>query len=90
MIVILMAFHDHTLQTAIDHVGELCRMTIESFQRNRAAIPSWGPEIDNMVERYVQGLEAWIVGCARPFSSPRWISLADVRSTYLARCTGAS
>ncbi|KAJ7772948.1 terpenoid synthase [Mycena maculata] len=62
MVIILMQFHDHTLQSALDYVGELCRQTIDTFQRNRASLPSWGPEIDSMVERYVQGLESWIVG----------------------------
>ncbi|KAJ7633070.1 terpenoid synthase [Roridomyces roridus] len=62
MIVILMKYHEHTLQSAVDYVGELCRETIVSFQRNRTLVPSWGPEIDSMVHRYIDGLESWIVG----------------------------
>ncbi|KAJ7193852.1 terpenoid synthase [Mycena pura] len=62
MIAILIQNYDHTLQNAIDYVGELCRLTIDAFQRDRKSLPSWGPEIDDMVRRYVQGLEAWIVG----------------------------
>jgi hypothetical protein len=67
MIIILMKYHGHTLQTAVDYVGELCRLTIDTFQRDRTSLPSWGPEIDDMVNRYVEGLEAWIVGCASLF-----------------------
>ncbi|KAJ6622898.1 isoprenoid synthase domain-containing protein [Mycena sp. CBHHK59/15] len=62
MIVILMKYHGHTLQSAVDYVGELCRLTIDTFMRDRENISSWGPEVDAMVERYVEGLEAWIVG----------------------------
>nr|GAT50561.1 predicted protein [Mycena chlorophos] len=62
MIVILMKYHGHTLQSAVDYVGELCRLTIDAFQENRFKVPSWGPEVDDMVQRYIGGLEAWIVG----------------------------
>ncbi|KAF8205517.1 terpenoid synthase [Mycena galopus ATCC 62051] len=62
MIIILMKYHGHTLQSAMDYVGELCRSTIDAFIQNRASLPAWEPEIQAMVERYVQGLEAWIVG----------------------------
>ncbi|KAJ7029378.1 terpenoid synthase [Mycena alexandri] len=62
MITILMKYHDHTLQTAVDYVGELCRSTINTFIQDRASVPSWGPDIDKMVEQYLDGLEAWIVG----------------------------
>jgi len=62
MIVILMRYHGHTLQSAVDFVGELCRQTIDNFIENRKIIPSWGPEIDKMVEGYVQGLQDWITG----------------------------
>ncbi|KAJ7080410.1 terpenoid synthase [Mycena belliarum] len=62
MIIILMTVDGHSLQSAMDYVGGLCRMTIQKFQEDRACVPSWGPEVDAMVERYVLGLEAWIVG----------------------------
>ncbi|KAJ7481069.1 terpenoid synthase [Mycena galericulata] len=82
MIVILMEFHGHTLQTAVDYVGELCRTTIDTFQRNRTSLPSWGPEIDEMVGRYVLGLEAWIVGSLHwSFMTERYFgkAAADVK-----------
>ena len=63
MIVILMKHHGHTLQGAIDYVGELCRQTIENFNENRKNIPSWSPEVDDMVQQYITGLQNWIVGC---------------------------
>lgn len=62
MIPILMVHHGHTLQSAVDYVGELCRQTIDNFIADRKRLPSWGPEIDGMVNRYVEGLQDWIVG----------------------------
>ncbi|KAF7337860.1 Terpene cyclase [Mycena venus] len=84
MITILMKYHGHTLQSAFDYVGELCRLTIDAFQRDRATLPSWGPEIDEKVERYVQGLEAWIAGSLHwSFQTERYFgkSAADVKKT---------
>jgi alpha-muurolene/germacrene-A/gamma-muurolene synthase len=57
-----MTYHGHTLQGAIDYVGELCAQTIDTFSANKTLLPSWDPEIDDMVARYVQGLQDWIVG----------------------------
>ncbi|EAU88892.1 hypothetical protein CC1G_12294 [Coprinopsis cinerea okayama7 len=62
MIIILMEHHGHTLQSAVDYVGSLCQQTINTFCENKQQLPSWGPEIDDMVAKYVQGLEDWIVG----------------------------
>ncbi|TFK30274.1 terpenoid synthase [Coprinopsis marcescibilis] len=62
MIVILMQHHGHSLQSAIDYVGDLCQQTIDTFCSNKNNLPSWGPEIDDIVARYVQGLQDWIVG----------------------------
>ncbi|KAF8811257.1 terpenoid synthase [Phlegmacium glaucopus] len=45
----------------VDHVGELCMQSIDTFCANKK-LPSWSPEIDDMVARYVRGLENWIVG----------------------------
>jgi hypothetical protein len=62
MIVILMRHHGHDLQSAIDYVGNLCSQTIDTFNENRTRLPSWGAEVDDMVERYLKGLQDWIVG----------------------------
>ncbi|EKM75335.1 hypothetical protein AGABI1DRAFT_46681 [Agaricus bisporus var. burnettii JB137-S8] len=62
MIVILMKYHNHTLQSAMDYVGNLCSETIDNFERLKGEVPSWGPEVDDMVARYIQGLQDWIVG----------------------------
>ncbi|KAG5723434.1 Germacradienol/germacrene D synthase [Termitomyces sp. T112] len=62
MVAILIKHHGHTLQSAVDYVGDLCAQTIAGFQRDREQLPSWGPQVDAMVEKYVEGLQNWIVG----------------------------
>ncbi|KAK0211241.1 terpenoid synthase [Desarmillaria ectypa] len=62
MIVIMMVYHGKTLQEAVDFVGERCRNTIDAFIEGTKHVPSWGPEIDPIVKKYIQGLQDWIVG----------------------------
>ncbi|KAH9943692.1 isoprenoid synthase domain-containing protein [Amylocystis lapponica] len=50
------------LQSAIYYAGELCNKTIDRFLAGKAALPSWGPEVDAQVALYMQGLEDWISG----------------------------
>ncbi|KAI0070951.1 terpenoid synthase [Panus rudis PR-1116 ss-1] len=62
MVVILMKYHGMDLQSAIDHVGILCKDTITTFQHNLSLLPSFGdPKLDRDVAAYVQGLQQWIV-----------------------------
>lgn len=73
MIVIMMYHHGMTLQEAVDFVGALCKKSIDRFVEDRARLPSWGPEIDEQVEVYVQGLADWIVGSLHwSFDSERY------------------
>ncbi|KAF7440249.1 Alpha-muurolene synthase [Pleurotus ostreatus] len=86
MIVILMKYHGHTLQSAVDYVGELCCQTINNFCANRQVIPSWGPETDRMVQEYVQGLQDWITGSLHwSFKTHRYFGTngAEVKKTRL-------
>ena len=63
MVVILMTYYGMDLQTAINEVGELCKLTINAFCENQTSIPSFGdPQLDVDVASYVQGLQDWIVG----------------------------
>ncbi|XP_006463497.1 hypothetical protein AGABI2DRAFT_144791 [Agaricus bisporus var. bisporus H97] len=62
MVDILMKYHNHTLESAMDYVGKLCSETMNNFERRKSQVPSWGPEIDDMVARYIQGLRNFTVG----------------------------
>ncbi|KAL4267704.1 Alpha-muurolene synthase [Pleurotus pulmonarius] len=88
MIVILMTYHGHTLQSAVDYVGNLCSKTIDTFIENRTKVPSWGAEIDAMAQAYVQGLQDWITGSLHwSFMTHRYFGTkgAEVKSTRFVK-----
>ncbi|KAI0775257.1 terpenoid synthase [Trametes elegans] len=62
MIAVVMHQHNIALQEAVDLVGALCKLSIDRFEEDRQRLPSWGPDIDQDVAVYVQGLQNWIVG----------------------------
>ena len=81
-----MRYHGLTLQEAVDYVGNLCEETINAFIENKKRIPYWGPEIDDMVQIYVKGLQDWIVGYV--FAFVYLVNFLSVHSAGL--CIGAS
>jgi len=62
MICVFMVNDGLTLQQSVDHIGDLCKQTIDSFVENQKRIPSWGDSIDRDVKLYVRGMQEWIVG----------------------------
>ena len=62
MIVIVQQHEQLELQEAIDYVGDLCLGCIDRFEALRQALPSWGPEIDEQLQVYIDGLGAWMIG----------------------------
>ena len=62
IVVIVMKTYGMELQTAVNHVGEMCRATVDKYLKNKVRLPSWGPQIDNDVGRYIQRLEGWMSG----------------------------
>ena len=73
MIVILMKHRGLDLQSAVDYVGNMCKSAIDRFIAERGCLPSWGPEIDEQVKIYVDGLADWIVGSLHwSFDSERY------------------
>lgn len=72
------------LQEAFDIAGQLFQTSAEEFLRCKELLPSFGPEIDGMVSRYVKGLESWVGGGLEwCFSGPRYFgdSVKEVRRT---------
>lgn len=64
------------LQAAVDYIGARTHAVLEDYLALKHTIPSWGPEIDAQVQRYVQGLEYtlagnvhWSFGCRRYFGA---------------------
>lgn len=62
IIVIVQSEKKLELQAAVDYVGKLCEECFTRFQALHAALPSWGPEVDAQVEKYVEGLSDWMIG----------------------------
>jgi hypothetical protein len=57
-----MKYRGLDLQSSVDYVGDMCKGAIDRFIAERECLPSWGPEIDEQVKIYVDGLTGWIVG----------------------------
>jgi len=73
MIVILMKHRGLDLQPSVDCVGNMCKSSIDRFIAERERLPTWGPEIDEQVKIYVDGLADWIVGSLHwSFDSERY------------------
>lgn len=69
MVVILMKHHSLDLRSSVD----MCKSAIDRCIPEREHLLSWGPEIDEQVEIYVDGLADWIVGSLyRSFDSERY------------------
>jgi hypothetical protein len=68
MVSVLMKQRGLGLQEAIDLVGDYCRACIDRFEQDRQQLPSWGPEVDNMIAHYADGLQNWIVGKSDRFN----------------------
>ncbi|KAG2143756.1 isoprenoid synthase domain-containing protein [Suillus bovinus] len=62
LVAVLMVHQGLDLQGAVDHCGQLCNISLQRFEENRAILPSWGEEIDKDVAIYVEGLQNWITG----------------------------
>ncbi|KAK2466649.1 hypothetical protein APHAL10511_000907 [Amanita phalloides] len=62
LVYVLMHHYGHSLQGAVDHAGEMWKQTMEKFIEDERKLPSWGPEVDDMVKKYVSGLRDWAVG----------------------------
>jgi hypothetical protein len=73
LVAVLMLDQGLDLQGAIDHCGQLCKISLQRFEENRAILPSWGEEVDKDVAIYVQGLQNWITGPLQwSFTSARY------------------
>jgi len=72
------------LQEAFDVAGQFFENYVEEFLSYKELLPSWGPEVDEAVYRYVTGLECWVSGGVEwSLSGPRYFggSVEEVRNT---------
>lgn len=72
------------LQEAFDAAGQFFETYVQEFLTCKEQLPSWGPEVDEAVSRYVTGLECWVSGGIEwSLSGPRYFgdSVEEVRRT---------
>ncbi|KZT54879.1 terpenoid synthase [Calocera cornea HHB12733] len=50
------------IQEAMDFVGEMFGAVVDKFLSVKASLPTWGPDVDQHVQHYIQGLEYWVIG----------------------------
>ncbi|KIL65704.1 hypothetical protein M378DRAFT_457656 [Amanita muscaria Koide BX008] len=62
MVAVMMNEMGLSLQEAVDLAGDYCKASVDRFEHDRQLLRSWGPEIDAMVDKYVDGLQNWIIG----------------------------
>lgn len=72
------------LQGAFDIAGEFFEGYVQEYLGCKEALPSWGPETDEAVSRYITGLECWVRGGIEwSLTGPRYFgsSVEEVRKT---------
>ena len=64
------------VQEAFDKIGKWRQELTDQFLAAYGKLPSWGPEIDAEVQRYVDGMGNWVRGnSAWSFESERYFGL---------------
>lgn len=60
------------LESAMDYVDQLVRKRLQEYVQAKAQLRSFGPELDDKVARYIQGLEYAVQGSISwTFMTPR-------------------
>jgi len=88
IITILMEHKGYTLQQAVDHVGEAFADLVQRLLEARRNFPSFGPEVDSAVGKFIDAIEAWEVGNLDwSFASKRYFGEAseDIRKSRIVK-----
>lgn len=60
------------LEGAMDYVDQLTRKRVQEYVDAKAKLRSFGPELDDKVALYIQGIEYWVQGAIDwTFMTPR-------------------
>lgn len=76
------------LQEAADCAGVLFGEVMNNFISERKKLPSWGPDLDRDVGRYVDAIGNWVVGnLCWSFETVRYFgsALEDVKRTRIVK-----
>lgn len=85
---VLMEENGLNLQEASDHAGEIFRDLMNRFVAERKKLPSWGPDLDKDINRYVDAIGHWVVGnLCWSFETQRYFgsALEDVKRTRIVK-----
>ena len=84
LITVIMEERAIGLQEAFDAAEQFFENYVEEFLSCKGLLPSWGPEVDEQVSRYVTGLECCVRGYIEwSLSGPRYFGdmVEEVRRT---------
>lgn len=62
IVTVLMRSQNFDVQAALDYAGLYFDVLMQRFLYDRKKLPSWGPEIDANVHRFIDGMGQWVVG----------------------------
>ena len=88
ILTVLMKAKHFNLQEASDYAGVFFGNLVDRFIAERKKLPSWGPDLDRDVSRYVDAIGHWVVGnICWSFETPRYFgsALEDVRRTRIVK-----
>jgi hypothetical protein len=72
------------IQAASDHIGNHYKMLVDEFINGTAQLPSFGPDVDPDVARYIDAIQHWPIGnLVWSFETPRYFGAArkQIQST---------
>ena len=84
----MMEANGFTLQEAADRAGVIFGDLMNRFVAERKKLPSWGPNLDRDIGRYVDAIGHWVVGnLCWSFETSRYFgpALEDVRRTRVVK-----
>jgi len=83
-----MAEHDIDLQSAVDSLTDMISHRVEEYAQLKKQLPSWGPEVDAVVQKYHKALEHFVQGClVWYYSSPRTLPRLSHRFQFRLTCS---
>ena len=88
ILTVLMQARGFSLQEASDYAGTLFGDLMNRFVAEREKLPSWGPDLDRGVNRYVDAIGHWVVGnLCWSFETSRYFgsALEDVKRTGIVK-----
>ncbi|KAG6812006.1 hypothetical protein H0H92_004735 [Tricholoma furcatifolium] len=73
LVCVLQHAHDLDLQEAVDMLTKMIENRVQDYLKLKESMPSFGPDVDPAVQKYIYALEQFVQGCVVwYYSSPRY------------------